>query len=288
MKVLALSLLSLFMVSCGVQEALDATHAIPEKLDDTQDSIESTNGYIRRQKLLLALDDMFKERNINYITPPTGMLAGGKAFAEEATPEELISLTYLWMTEVKKGLPFNPLGQELSEEQVLSSIKDKQVKLLALQVIAALTPQEKVNALIVEQINQGGRYIDQVYEFLQARAMFLHGFMLWESLLSADQLLDTPGKLEASIERIEALESITELPFADQIGIHFNVSALDFEVDFSLEDLGDHHGLAMTKPMWERVWEGLQFELDPRFAEDPKVKALTGKLNPILKKWDIN
>ena len=287
-----LLLVAFFLCGCDLIDAVKATKSVPDKLDstqtkidDTNNTIEETNEYIRKQKMLLGLDDMFKARNTAYIFPPTGMMAGGKAFAETATTEELASLTYLWLVELGKGTSTEEYVADVQDwdfkadkADKKSSVRDRWVKWTALEVIAGLTPQKKVEELIQRQVMEGGRYRDDVYVFLYARAKFTYMFMLRESLLAFDEKLDTVGKLREVIERIERLEYLTKLPFADKIAVNVKSSVDSFKQSGSLEELDEEeNGLEMTRPMWQKVLSRLE-AMGEKFSASAEFRELRNKV----------
>src|SRR5690349_19282737 len=91
--------MTLFLSACELPD-IAGLNSMPKKMDNLNKGMEDTNGAIHKQTLLLALNELNKRENQENMFPvPTGLMPAGQVFAETATPEELIHLTY---TELKK------------------------------------------------------------------------------------------------------------------------------------------------------------------------------------------
>lgn len=292
----ALVLGALLMFGCGAQDAIDATKDMPGKMDDTYGQIVKTNAEmekttdaIHKQTLLLALEEILKPENTKYLVPPTGMLAAGEAFAEEATAEEIAKLTYVWLKEVRKGIPDNL--SELDEKGLMALIHEKLVKLTALQVITGLAPQETIEKLVQDQIYNGGRYEDTAYGVLMSRALFIKSFLLDETLMAPDEKLNNLGKLEEAYDRTAQLDYLVRLPFAKKIALDVKVSEIDLEVEESLAGLGENLGLSFPTTYWKRIQSALDKELEEKYLGSPAARKrkdqLKKKVHPFLEAWKL-
>ncbi|MCB0385189.1 MAG: hypothetical protein KDD43_07335 [Bdellovibrionales bacterium] len=292
----AILLGSLLMVGCGAQDAIDATKDMPGKMDatlgqitKTNQEMEKTTDAIHKQTLLLGLEEMLKPENTKYLVPPTGMLAGGEAFAQEATAEEIVKLAYVWLKEVQKGIP-DDLSQ-LDEKGLVALIHEKMVKLTALQVITGLAPQKTIEALVQDQILNGGRYEDTAYAVLMTRALFIKSFLLDESLMSPAEKLNNLGKVEEAFDRTSQLDYLVRLPFAKKIGLKVKVTEIELEVDESLEGLGESLGLSFPLTYWQRIQHALEKEIEEQHLMSPLARQrkdqLKQKLSPYLKAWHL-
>lgn len=287
---------AILLAGCGAQDAIDSTRKMPGKMDATLSQITKTNtemgkttDAIHKQTLLLALEEMLKPEHTKYLVPPTGMLAGGEAFAQEATAEEVVKLAYVWLKEVKKGLP-DDLAQ-LDEKGKKALVQEKLVKLTALQVIAGLVPQQTVERLVRDQVELGGRYEDTAYAVLMSRALFVKSFLLDESLMSPAEKLNNLGKLEEAIDRTAQLDYLVRLPFADKVALSLKVPEVDLEFDETLKGLGGRQGLAFPQEYFRRIQVALDKELDEQYLRSPEARQkrdqLRQKVTPYLKAWQL-
>ncbi|NDG85676.1 MAG: hypothetical protein EBX52_11665 [Proteobacteria bacterium] len=208
-----------------MDDALNSTIAMNAKMDKTNSGMQQTNAgmgrtneSIHKQTLLIALGEIQKDENTFSLFPPTGMMPAGETFGKEATPTELIQVFYLWLKEVNSaqadGTGPNPDGTWPSKEV---QDRKKNIKLTALEVIAGLTPQDKVDQLINEQVTATGRFESTTYEFLMLRNAFIDGILIRESLLS--NTMSNPGMFEEALKYMRQLESISKLKFRDKIAL---------------------------------------------------------------------
>lgn len=254
-KILALASLSLCLVACGTKDAINATKSMPgemqamqSKMDETNAKMNETNRGIAKtsdgihlQKLKLALDDVLKEENAEYLDKPLRMVPAGKTFAEEATADELAQLSYIWIKEV----------QQLGDDSLPQAQKDKLdmqklTKVTALQVIASQVPASVVSQMINQQIYGEGPYERATMAFLALRANFIHGFLLGAQYLDGHEI-NNIGILSKAIEYADAIEVIVTAPFANAVKISFNDFAnKDLNTDFAVDT-------SMAKDSWVRI-----------------------------------
>nr|BFD58120.1 hypothetical protein CKG001_02270 [Bdellovibrio sp. CKG001] len=222
------------LVACDAQDAIDSTKQIPEKMNQTNskmdgmlDAMKTTNKGVHDQSLLIPLENLLKEENYDTLAPvPFKLMPFGKKFAEAATSEELVELTYLWLKEVDEAMPAKGIdettGEELpySKTQIQRINTQKIAKLTALQIIAGFTPQSVVqemiqNYVIGGSIEGGRRFEETTYSFLMMRTMFIRDVLLKESILSKS--IDNVGKLEEAMKYIKKIDAIARLRFHDKI-----------------------------------------------------------------------
>lgn len=278
----------LAMSGCGVTEVMDATKSMPGRMDqmigkmddtleaisDTNTKIEKTNNAVHKQKLLMALTELLKADNTKYLAPPTGMMPAGESFAEEATPTELIKLTYVWLKEVEKA---QAMGTQKPEEVDA----DKLVKLVALQIIAGFTSQEKVEAIVDQQILKGGRYEKAAYAFLMARVLFLRDTLIPSVL---DDQITNLGSLEEAVQRSTALDYVARLPFSDKIQlVTKGMSDPELNVNEKLDP-------KVASDTWQKVSRAAETELEaqylaPEYAEAARVSQAREKVTSAVSYW---
>lgn len=297
---------------------------MPKKMDDTLeqiklsnkqikqsvDGIQVTNAAIHDQKLLLALTDVLDEKHSRYLTPPTGMLAGGEKFAEEATTEEFVKLAYVWLKEVDKMTPDeSEKGQDgkYPAEVIARVDHQKLVKLTGLQIIAGLiqeyiprdasgrptcntsyatvvdpllqTCRASVEEVIEREINRGGRYEATAYAALMARAMFLTDLLI-EPLL--DEKITNIGKVKELVTRIALLDDLAKLPFAAKIALKTKRMLNPVNnIDVTLDLAGEKSPIFF----WKKAAKAVERQLDPRYQNDESLPALKQKIESAIGAW---
>ncbi|WII72074.1 hypothetical protein QJS83_16555 [Bdellovibrio sp. 22V] len=233
MKFTIAGVLMLSLSGCDVKEAIDGTKQVPGKMDQMNanmkkmmDEMQTTNKGVHDQSLLIPMENLLKEENHDTLAPvPFKLMPFGKKFAEAATSEELIELTYLWLKEVDEAMPAKDVDDDGNEvaytkKQIQKINTYKLAKLTALQVIAGFTPQDTVQEIIqhyvVSNYKDGGRrFEDTAYAFLMLRTMFIRDVLLKESILSTS--IDNVGKLEEAMKYIKKIDAIARLRFSEKI-----------------------------------------------------------------------
>ena len=254
MKSLIIILLFGILQSCSApMEALDATRHMPNQMDkmltgmdQTNNKIETTNQAVHQQILMLAKEEMLNEHNSQYLLPPIGMMPGGKAFAEEATPEELMQITYAWLKEIDQVQAGE--GNTMTSDEV---DRDKAVKLTALQIIAGFTPQSVVKQIVGTYIYSKGLYEHTAKAFLALRAYFIQAYRLENGPLT-DEGTNLNMVAEA-IERTKFIQYITSLPFRDEIRVEIN----GFDDDVTYETWA--RTFSLEKDLATNLWNAILF-----------------------------
>lgn len=278
-KVFLSGILLFSLAACDLQEALDGTKKVPGKMDETNanmkkmlEEMQVTNKGVHDQSLLIPLENLIKEENQDTLVPvPFKLMPFGKKFAEAATPEELIELTYLWIKEVDEALPNKDIDEATGEEipftkrQIHKINIQKIAKLTALQVIAGFTPQEVVQEVIqryiVGQNHEGGRRFEETaYSFLMLRTMFIRDVLLKESLLATS--IDNVGKLEEAMKYIKKVDAIARLRFADKIQFKSR-GLIGFDGKQLPEDMQPQEQLdrQVAMQMWNSIYEKAQSQM---------------------------
>jgi len=281
-KISASFLLVASVAACDLQKALDGTKQVPEKMDQTNanmrkmlDEMKTTNKGVHDQSLLIPLENLIKEENHDSLSPvPFKLMPYGKKFAEAATSEELIELTYLWLKEVDESLPakeINEKGEEVpyTHKQVQKINTQKLAKLTALQVIAGFTPQEVVQEMIHNYIiggdYEGGRRFEETaYSFLMLRTIFIRDVLLKESVLATS--MDNIGKLEEAMKYAKKVDAIARLRFADKIQFKTHGLIDDRGQQLPLEDQPQEKlDVTVAAQLWASIYDKAQTQM--RFDE---------------------
>jgi hypothetical protein len=225
----------------------ETIHAIAE----TNHKMEKVNSAIHKQTLVVALTEMMKSENTQYLFPPTGMMPAGQTFADEATSDEVVQLVYVTLKDIDEVQP----QTTLSAKEIEDLDHKKLSKFTSLEVIAGLMSQENIEEAVRHEIKAGGRYDTTVYKLLMLRTLLVKSILVEEDLFSVK--LDDLGKIQEAIKRVSELDWIARLPFADQIGVKTRgMLNSDNNVDEKLDP-------KMTVSMWNRLALALNSELDP-------------------------
>lgn len=283
LMVMALTGCDMLDMPSKMDATLEGIRQTNATVKESNHGIEETNGDIHKQKLLIALDDMFKSEHTEYLIPPTGMLAGGETFAEAATTEEVMKLAYVWLKEIEEAQPDESLRGEngkFSDAVIAKSDHEKQIKWTALQVIAGLIPQKprfdsegrrlsplnSVEEIVETQINQGGRYEDTAYVVLLARSLFLNDLLI-QPLLKEDKITN-PGKAQEAYERISYYDYLAHLSFVDKIQYKSHGMLI------SDDNIDEKFNPKAALKMWTDLDKAVDSAMDPRFRQDRRIVPL--------------
>ena len=273
-KIIALSTGLTLLSGCGMFKMPDMMQQTVDGMTETNKKIEVTNTNmgktvegLHNQTLMLSLADMYKSENTMYLFPPIGMMPGGEIFGKEASAEELVRFTYAKLKRINSsqadGTGPSADGTWPSKE-VLD--RNKLIDLTALQVIAGLAPQEKIDAMIQEQVIPGGRFETTTYEFLMLRYAFIDGILLQESLFSKP--MENPGMFEEGLKYLKQMEAISKLSFRDRIGLKIiGMAVAENNLDLKLDP-------AAVKGRYLEMKNKLS-QLDPRFITTSNAKVKT-------------
>lgn len=250
----------LVLTACELPD-VKGMNKMPKQTQEMSDKMDDTNEGIRLQKLFLAMEGLNKYENQQLILPlPTGLLAFGKKFAENATSSELVELTYNWISEIEEIIPINGLDKnsdmtELTEADLNKIRLQKTARLYSLMIIAGFAQEEKVDEIIKTEIRGYGRFQQYALNFLGLRAYFLREVMLKTSLKidsSSDKTLSNSGMMNTALHFLTQLDKISKLPFADQVG--FNINEKYYNM-ISVKDYQDAEGRKKTADMWKLALE---------------------------------
>lgn len=266
-----LILLLLGLTGCGsATDAMNATKGMPDLMNrlrtETNENMSKTNRAIHMQTLSEALDKMLSEENSRFLNPPTGMLPGGQIFADEATPDELVKLVYVYYrdiaeTTLEEWIPKKNSEGKWTREALLFDHK-KQAKLTALMVIAGLTSQEKAEKLISENIPTG-EYEPQAYNFLALRALFIKTYIIEQRYFAYK--LTNPGMFEKALEYMRQIDFIVKLPFVDKVKMQtMGLLQQELNLNISVSGSSETNIFESGNPLslWQHLARSFENELE--------------------------
>lgn len=216
MKILLLALAFVGFASCGkIDRALD----MPDKMDQMNQGMKETNESIRLQKLAIALDQLMKKENQEFLSPiPGDMMAPGKLLAETLTAKEATELIYVKLKNVNENTyrDRHPEDDSLAQTSQIQDFERSKLALLyAVEIVSTFLPDDVLNQIIHDQIRLGGRYSETALQILAMRADFYNRVMLKASLLGSK--LSTVGGLVMATEYNSKIDMICKLSFAKRI-----------------------------------------------------------------------
>ncbi len=265
MKILVLTLSFTFILSgCG---ALNATTEMNSKMDKTNGKMDETNAQLheveRLTKLSVGVENLMKPENIESLYPvPFGMLAWGRQIGENATVDELVKLTLLWIREINKQDP----DESCSSEECLKKFNHKKMaRYYGLWIMAGTAQQPKVEEMVRKVYYGNGEFKRAALNFLMARASYIETFGLKEYLFS--QPMTVVGELEAAYDQVSNLDYIVRLPFADKVVLKTILEESELKLN-----------LNVTVSMWKRLQGAFSSELnqtsiDPNTANNEVERA---------------
>lgn len=293
-KILCLSVLLLSLTACNkINNIMDGLEATPGKLDKTQQSMDETKEKLRLATLLETEREILEERNIENIIPiPTGMMAPALKFSENATPEELVRLTDVWLTGINKvtvlgGFDENGKPMPATAETLNKDFFNKAGKLYGLMAIAGLTPQEKVIQIVHDQLEKKN-YYTATLNFLALRGYFLSKILLKEKYFSKHA--DSADYIETTIKYLKYLNYLNELPIESYgdgalristSGIFPEIYNLDFQIVHGLlinkeEKVIDSGVLELVSTNMQDLW-GEAARMQTTYVDEVHTSAAGGK-----------
>lgn len=265
---------------CGLPEAIHSVRKMPDQLDATNDkmnnmggSLEKTSGAIHMQVLGTALQELDKKENWKALSPvPFGLLPAGKAFAEEATPEELMDFFRSRLSDLKEAklaLFVDPLTGEHTPYVVgtpeYNEIRvEKVAKYMALVTIAGFVQEAKVIAIVTSQIigddsPKSKSRKSTALNFLALRHQFIQDILLHASLM--DKGLTNVGQVEEAIEHNVKVDAIERMQFSQPIAsdVKISLEVKNAAGETSVEVLDFSGAIDRNRAMTD--WQALQTAL---------------------------
>jgi hypothetical protein len=265
---------------CGLGAAADAAKEVPgkmdvlnAKMDETRDAIARTNEAIHLQVLKFSMDDMLKAENTRYLQPPIDMMPGGKMFAEEVRPEELLLLlkakflgiTYDAVNDFDPACS-NPGAPSCTQARYELDLK-KVVDYSAMLVVAGFLQQTKVEEIVRVQVPHG-EYLEEGYKMLYLRHAFLLDIRIGQMAMAPGLKLSSLERVREAVARVSELQYVEDLPFADRVAIRISTLHPPFADAYNLD--GTPVDRTQARPLWRRIGQALETDLDAATRADPK------------------
>ncbi|MBI3294009.1 MAG: hypothetical protein HYZ71_04690 [Deltaproteobacteria bacterium] len=238
MEVVLVFVFSLFLAGCGVETLAQETKTAVQAGNSTQEEIrrelertekltqslndlmEKTANGVHLQVLTVALEQMLSPRNTAVLAPPVRMMPYAQAFANEASPLEMIQTAHLLYTDAI-------LSPDTEKEFRIASI-------VAMSLLGAFTSSEKVAQIEDAQITRKGRFELTTYVFLTGRYMALRDYFLGDIL---DNLpTQNFGTLREAIGYFSPMSKLAHASYSsllavdiDSLGIHSQVDPTEIK-----------------------------------------------------------
>lgn len=246
MKRLTLVLMAVLAVGCQkIDKSIDSVNAMPAKMDGLQAKID-------RQGAFLTFKELVDETNAEEILPiPFDLMGFAKEFGKFANEEDLVELFYLYNKKLNEVVidSTNPTPEEIKRFN-----HKKSHELAALQAVAGLMPQEKVQGIIDSRILRDDRYRDAGLAMLMMRVQFIRDVLLELSLFS--EPIDVVGEFEKAIEYGNQIDFIARLPFTKFIAMSVT-GFIEVERPDVIEQLDPAVALATWKKIKTKATRGL-------------------------------
>ncbi len=248
-------LVSLLFLSVGCDK-INALIDLPDTLNSMNSSVGqmnkstasmnsgmgTTNVGIHNQTLKLALDGLNDKSNWDVLAPaPFKLMTFGKAFAEEATADELMlffDLSLLELNQAKLDQSIDLQSGEtvpylLGSKEYSDIIQEKMAKYAILSIIAGFTPQnlnndpnyphkDVVGEIVAKHItgnntNTSGRFRQAALAFLALRATFIDDVLMSGWIMA--QPLSNIGIVEEAINYAKQIDYIDRFPKSALISV---------------------------------------------------------------------
>lgn len=222
---------------------LESTNQMNEKTSKMLDNMTILNGTVEDQPILIPFESLLKQEYGKDLLPvPFDLMIFGQKYADNSKIGDLEKVFYLWMRKLNdvsldKDAP--------TPDDVDAFNHEKLHVMMVLELVAGLMSDQKVQALIADQIYTDGRYRDTVFQMLMLRARFLRDVLLNADLLG--QPMVSVGMLEESVKYADSLELLARLPFCRSLSVEISgFMPPQGEVSETFDP-------AMAKKMWEKI-----------------------------------
>ncbi len=254
---LLLPVLALALTACDLLDMPKKMDGMKETTDGMSTKMSETNESIRLQKVAIALEMINKPENQENLTPvPTGLLPGGKLFAESATTKEIIDYTYLILKQIAEVMPSKGLDADmapiaLTDAELAGVRQQKLAQLYSLMIIASYAQDDKVNAIINQVILGNDVRQKTGLEFLAMRAYFIRDVLLKVSMKvdkDAPETLDNSGAMNEALSWLVKLDQVSKLKLSAGLPIQYKVKAA--QNLFEIEEVHNDETRKLTAQMW--------------------------------------
>lgn len=176
---------------------LEETEKMEKLTEQMRATLNKTAEGVHLQILTMALDGLLSPNNTSVLVPaPLRMIPFARAFAKEATSEELVSLCHLLLEEVHST----------------GSDSGRLIPLTALSLLAGFASVERTIEIFVTHIERKGRYEETAYALGMARYNSVRDY-LFDPIVTKSKILNE-GALRESVEHFKSLVHLVRLPYA--------------------------------------------------------------------------
>jgi hypothetical protein len=255
-SILLFPVFALTLTACDLLDMPKKMDAMGDTTRGMSDKMSETNESIRLQKVAIALNMLNEPENQENLTPvPTGLLPGGKLFAESATVKEIVDYTYLILKQLEEVVPtkgldadFNPI--QLTEAELAKVRQQKLAQLYSIMIIASYAQDQKITAVIDQVINGNEVRQKTGLALLAMRAFFIREVLLKASLKidkTASETLDNSGAMNEAITWLKQLDQISRLNLRLPIQVKVKEKTLNL-IEF--EEVHNEEARKATAQMW--------------------------------------
>lgn len=220
---------------CGLTDIAEQTQSAVQASNETQSDIlmalqrterltqalrelmEKTASGVHLQLLTVALEQMLSPSNTSMLTPPVRMIPFAQAYANEATPLEIVQTAHLLFLDALMG-PEN-------------EIQGRVASLVAMSLIGAFTPPDKFQAIERDQIRDQGRYESATYRLFTGRYMAVRDYLLGD-ILDNSSILNI-GSLVEAVVYFKQLAALTGCDYARELSVNVPTLGISAQVEVS-------------------------------------------------------
>ncbi|MGZ5278312.1 MAG: hypothetical protein ACXWC9_00100 [Pseudobdellovibrionaceae bacterium] len=255
-KLILLPILALVLSACDALDAPKNMVSMKETTEGMSEKMSQTNESIRLQKVAVALEMINDSKNQENLLPvPTGLLPGGKLFAETASTKEIIDYTYLILKQLEEVVPTKGLDKDgapiaLTEAELATVRQQKLAQLYGLMIIATYAQDAKVSAVIDQYIKGNDVRQKTGLALLAMRAYFIREVMLKASMkvdAGTAETLDNSGSMTEAINWLVKLDQVSKLKLKLPIAVKVQEKTQNL---ITFEELHDDDIRKETAKMW--------------------------------------
>lgn len=305
-RVLLIALASSLLASCGIQGTAESTLNEVKRTNDSTDKMVQTTGQmkdltqqladltnklltttgqlvdltkqlnggmaktndgIRLQTMTLSLQTMLSDVNTESLTPPALMLPAADKFSEVATSYEITQVYYTYVADAKLGLHDD---KGLRSRSRLKSYR-------AASAIVGMAPDAKIEEILHDQVDVGGRYEGTAYELAASRYAFIRNY-LFQPLYDTDK---TPVVNEAVVRMavgyFNSLKALAQSPYVAKFKVTLPQLVLDPNSDDQHPvyiDYTDKVDAAELKQLGQDAIDSFKTGFSPQALQSQTLQAL--------------
>lgn len=231
---------TIFLAACDMLD-------MPKKMDALSNQMSQTNQGVHDQTLKVALDGLLDPANTIVPDNPASMPPYGQKFADNASADEIAQLFQSWIVDINLNQPDGSTVVNGAQDPNAASKLEhsKFAKYTAMQVIAGLASQAKIQQLIREQISGGGGYYEQAaMSALLMRANFIRSYLFEEGYHNVGVI--NLSQLAKEVTLAQYVEYIVNLPYASSLAIDLKMLTRPDSVHIKLDPM-------LAAGMWSEI-----------------------------------